>query len=106
MEKDHTGNSDMSMFTVPISMSSAQVQSSNWMIDSGAGMSGTSSTNNLKNTMCCKIPITPVFGSVMNATSEGTISDPTFDKLGIKAIQIECMHHNLLSVYQVCAGGE
>ena len=41
----------------------------------------------------------------MNATSEGTISDPTFDKLGIKAIHIEGMHHNLLSVYQVCAGG-
>ena len=105
MENDLTGNSDISMFTVPITMNSAQVQSSNWMIDSGAGMSGTSSTNNLKNTMRCKIPITPAFGSVMNATSEGTISDPTFDKLGIKAIHIEGMHHNLLSVYQVCAGG-
>ena len=69
-------------------------------------MSGTSSTNNLKNTMCCKIPITPVFGSVMNATSEGTINDQTLGQLGIKAIHIECMHHNLLSVYQVCAGGE
>ena len=27
-----------------------------------------------------KIPITPAFGSVMNATSEGTINDPTFEK--------------------------
>ena len=69
-------------------------------------MSGTSSTNNLKKTMRCAIPITPAFGSVMNATSEGTISDPTLDKLGIKAIHIEGMHHNMLSVYQVCAGGD
>ena len=69
VEIDHTGKSDMSMFTVPITMNSAQVQSSNRMIDSGAGMSGTSSTNNLKNTMRCKIPITPAFGSVMNASS-------------------------------------
>ena len=106
VEDDHTGKSDMSMFTVPITMNSAQVQSFNWMIDSGAGMSGTSSKKNLKNTMRCKIPITPAFGSVMNATLEGTISDPTFDQLGIKAIHIEGMHRNLLSVYQVCAGGE
>ena len=76
------------------------------MIDSGAGMSGTSSTNNLKNTMRCKIPITPAFGSVMDATSEGTINDQTLGPLGIRAIHIEGMHHNLLSVYQVRAGGE
>ena len=42
----------------------------------------------------------------MNATSEGLISDPTFKGLGIKAIHIEGMHHNLLSVHQVCTGGE
>ena len=106
VEQEHTEKSDMSMFTVPITMNSAQVQSSNWMIDSGAGMSGTSSTNNLKNTMRCKIPITPAFGSVMDATSEGTINDQTLGPLGIRAIHIEGMHHNLLSVYQVCAGGE
>ena len=100
---DHTVNSDMFMFTAPITMNSAQVQSSNWMIDSGAGMSGTSSTNNLKNTMRCKMPITP---AVMNATSGSTINDPTLEKLGIKAIYIEGMHHNLFSVYQVYAGGE
>ena len=34
----------------------------------------------MKNTMRCKIPITPAFGSVMNATSEDTINDPTFEK--------------------------
>ena len=69
-------------------------------------MSGTSSTINLKDTIRCKIPITPAFGAVMNATSEGLISDPTFKELGIKAIHIEGMHHNLLSVHQVCTGGE
>ena len=106
MEISSTGNSVMYMFTAPIAMNSAQVPSSNWMVDSGAGMSSISSTNNLKNTMRCKIPITPAFGSVMNATSEGIINDPTFDKLEIKAIHIEGMHHNLLSVYQVCAVGE
>ena len=85
VKQEHTKKSDMSMFTVPITMNSAQVQSSNWMIDSGAGMSGTSSTNNLKNTMRCKIPITPAFGSVMDATSEGTINDQTLGPLGIRA---------------------
>ena len=59
------------------------------MVDSGAGMSGTSSTINLKDTMRCKIPMTPAFRAVMNATSEGLISDPTFKGLGIKAIHIE-----------------
>ena len=76
------------------------------MIDSGAGMSRTSSTNNLKNTMRRKIPITPASRSVMDATSEGTINDQTLGQLNIRAIHIEGMHHNLLSVYQVCAGGE
>ena len=42
----------------------------------------------------------------MKATSEGLISDPTFKGLGIKAINIESMHHNLLSVHQVCTGEE
>ena len=60
----------------------------------------------MKDTMRCKIPITPAFGEVMNATSEGLISDPTFKKLRIKAIHIEGIHHNLLSVHQVCTGGE
>ena len=65
---------------------------------------GFADTINLKDTMRCKIPITPAFGEVINATSEGLISDPTFKKLGIKAIHIEGMHHNLLSVHQVCTG--
>ena len=56
-------------------------------------MLDTSSTNNLKNTMRCKIPITPAFGSVMDATSEGTINDQTLGQLGIRAIHIEGMHH-------------
>ena len=32
---------DMSMFIAPVVMNSAQVAQSNWMVDSGAGMSGT-----------------------------------------------------------------
>ena len=42
----------------------------------------------------------------MNATTEGLISDPTFKEVGIKAIHVEGMHHNLLSVHQVYTGGE
>ena len=56
--------------------------------------------------MRCRIPITPAFEEVINATSEGLINDPTFKQLGIKAIHIEGMHHNLLSVHQVCTGGK
>ena len=69
-------------------------------------MSDISCTNNLRDTMSCRIPITPAFGSVLNATAEGVISDPTLTKLGIRAIHIDGMHHNLLSVYQVFAGGK
>ena len=35
-----------------------------------------------------------------------SITDPNAGVIGIRAIHIEGMHHNLLSVYQVCAGGE
>ena len=94
------------MFIAPVAMNSAQLAHTNWMVDSGAGMSSTSSTTNLKDTIRCRIPITPAFGAVINATSEGLISDPTYKELGIKAIHIEGMHHNLLSVHQVCTGGE
>ena len=117
MDFNSEERTDMSMFIAPVVMNSSQVAQSNRMVDSAAGaavwalivaagMSGTSSTINLKDTMRCKIPITPAFGEVMNATSEGLISDPTFKKLGIKAIHIEGMHHNLLSVHQVCTGKE
>ena len=83
---------DMSMFIAPVAMSSAQIAHTNWMVYSGAGMSSTASATNLKDTMRCKIPITPAFGAVMNATSEGLISDPTFKGRGIIAIHIEGMH--------------
>ena len=72
----------MSMFIAPVSMLSAQSHSFNWMVDSGAGMSGTSSTNNLRDTMSCRIPITPAFGLVLNATAEGVISDLRLTKIG------------------------
>ena len=103
---DSEDRTDMSMFIAPVAMNGAQIAHSNSMVDSGAGMSGTSSTINIKDAIRCKIPITPAFGAVMNATSEGLISDPTFKELDIKAIHIEGMHHNLLSVHQVCTGEE
>ena len=71
VDSDSEERTDMSMFVI----NSAQVTQSNWMVDSGAGMSGTSSTINLKDTMRCRIPITPAFGEVMNATSEGLIRE-------------------------------
>ena len=91
-----THSDNMSMFIAPVAMLSAQCHSNKWMVDSGAGMSGTST---------CRIPITPAYGSVLNATAEGVISDPTLTKLGIRAIHIDGMHHNLLSVHYVCVGG-
>ena len=106
VDSDSEERADMSMFIAPVAMNCAQIAHSNWMVDSGAGMSGTSRTTTLKDTMRCGIPITPAFGAVMNATSEGLISDPTFKELGIKAIHIEGMHHNLLSVHQLCTEGE
>ena len=84
-----THSDNMSMFIAPVAMLSAQSHSVNWMVDSGASMSGTSSTNNLRDTMSCRIPITPAFGSVLNATAEGVISDPTLTKLGTRAIHID-----------------
>ena len=66
-----THSDNMSMFIAPVAMLSAQSHSVNWMVDSGSGMSGTSSTNNLRDTMSCSIPITPAFGSVLSATAEG-----------------------------------
>ena len=57
-----THSDNMSMFIAPVAMLSAQSHSVNWMVDSGAGMSDTSSTNNLHDTMSCRIPITPAFG--------------------------------------------
>ena len=102
VDSNYEERADMSVFIAPVAMNSAQLAQSNWMLDSGAGMSGTRSTINLKDTMRCRILITPAFGEVMNATSEGLINDPTFKQLGIKAIHVEGMHHNLLSVHQVC----
>ena len=90
-----THSDNMSMSIAPVAMLSAQSHSINWMVDSGAGMSGTSSTSNLRDTMSCHIPITPAFGSVLNAR-----------KLGIRVIHIDGMHHNLLSVHQVFTSGQ
>ena len=68
---------DMSMFIAQVAMNSAQLAQTNWIVDSGARMSGTSSTTNLKDTTRCRIPITPAFGAVMNATCQCKIRLPT-----------------------------
>ena len=94
-----THSDNMSILIAPVAKHSAQSHSINWMVDSGAGMSGTSSTSNLRDTMSCHISITPAFGSLLNATVEGVISDPTLTKLGIRTTHIDGMHHNLLSVH-------
>ena len=40
--------------------------------------------------MRCKIPITPTSGAVMNATTEGMISDPTITKQAyVRYVQVE-----------------
>ena len=49
--------------------------------------------------MRCKIPITPAFGSVMDATSEGTINDPTLDQLGIRAILRDIVYWTNTGMY-------
>ena len=69
------------------------------MIDSEADMSGPSSKNNLRDTMSFRILVTPAFGSVLNATWEDVMSNSTLAKPGIRAIHIDGMHHDLLSVH-------
>ena len=51
-------------------------------------------------------PLTPAFGEMITATSEGSIRDPRLGQLNIRALYVDKMHHNLLSVHQLCEGGE
>ena len=55
VDLDSEDRTDMSMFIAPVAMNSAQLAHSNWMVDSGAGMSGTSSAIILKDTIRCSI---------------------------------------------------
>ena len=52
----------------------------------------------------CNIPITPTFGEVTRATTEGTINDSVLGQLGIRVLHIDNMNHKLLVVHQVCDG--
>ena len=53
----------------------------------------------------CNIPITPAFGEVKSATTEGTINDSVLVQLGIRVLHVDNMSHKLLSVHQVREGG-
>ena len=86
-------------------MATSTRQSPPWLIDSGAAVSGTSAHCDITNSINCNIPITPAFGSIIRATTEGTINDPVLSPMGIRVLQVDDMHHKLLSVHQVCAGG-
>ena len=86
-------------------MATSTRQSPPWLIDSGAAISGTSAHCDVTNSINCNIPITPAFGSIIRATTEGTINDPVLSPMGIRVLHVDDMHHKLLSVHQVCAGG-
>ena len=103
-EKDEKS---VNMFMVPngISMSSMS-SSTSWLIDSGAGLSGTNNRNLLACPSTCRVPITPAFGEMITATSEGSIRDPRLGQLNIRALHVDKMHHNVFSVHQLCEGGE
>ena len=106
--KDKSDNlKSVNMFMVPncITMSN-MTSSTSWLIDSGAGLSGTNNRNLLSCPSSCRVPITPAFGEMITATSEGSIRDHQRGRLNIRALQVEKMHHNLLSVHQLCEGGD
>ena len=79
--------------------------STSWLIDSGAGLSGTNNKNLLICLSTCHVPITPAFGEMISATAEGSIRDHKIEQLNIRALHIDKMHQNLLSVHQLCEGG-
>ena len=86
-------------------MSAATPAKISYIVDSGAGMSGVTSTSNLMASTACKVPITPAFGIVLCATSEGLIRDDILGYLRVRALHVKGMHQNFLSVNQVCNGG-
>ena len=101
-----SSSSQLSMFMPrTVYMATSTRQSPPWLIDSGAAISGTSAHCDITNSINCNILITPAFGSIIRATTEGTINDPVFSPMGIRVLQVDDMHHKLLSVHQVCAGG-
>ena len=97
----------VNMFIAPngITMSSMS-SSTSWPIDSGAGLSGTNNRNLLVCPSTCRVPITPAIGEMITATSESSIRDPRLGQFNIRALHVDKMQHNLLSVHQLREGGE
>ena len=100
-----SSSSHLSMF-IPrtVYMATSTRQSPPWLIDSGAAISGTSAHCDITNSINCNIPITPAFGSIIRATTEGAINDPVLSPMCIRVLHVDDMHHRLLSVHQICAG--
>ena len=99
---------EKNMFMVPndITMSSNVVFANimaNWF---WICLSGTNNRNLLACPSTCKVPITPAFGEIITATSEGSIRDPRLGQLNIRALHVDKIHYNLLFVHQLCEGGE
>ena len=86
-------------------MATASAHAQPWLIVSGAAISGTGTRGDIANMRRCNIPITPAFGKVTRATTEGTINDSVLGQLGIRVLHVDNMNHKLLSVHQVCDGG-
>ena len=108
VNKNESDNlNSVNMFMVPNSITMSSVMSStSWLIDSGAGLSGTNNRNLVSCPSTCRVSITPAFGEMITATSEGSIRDHQLGQLTIRALHVEKMHHNLLSVHQLCEGGD
>ena len=83
-------SSHLSMF-IPrtVYMAISTRQSIPWLIDSGATISGTSAHCDITNSINCNIPITPAFGSIIRATTEGTINDPVLSSMGIWVLHVD-----------------
>ena len=76
-----------------------------YLLDSGASLSGVISETLISNQQPCHIPITPAFGAPMHAKTRGTINDPLIGHLGIPALHLPAMNQNLVSVFGFCGGG-
>ena len=87
-------------------MHAAMCSTQSYLIDSGATISGVRSNLQLANITKCNVPITPAFGRPINASAQGTIIDRNLHQLKLTALYIDGMNENLLSVHQLCSGGQ
>ena len=76
-----------------------------YIIDSGASRCGVRTDQALTHITPCQHKIIPAFGPPIVAKSLGHIQDDNLGDLKLEALHIESMHHNLLSVHQICSGG-